>query len=170
MPIAQVAKPVWNDTSITWVKVANATGYRMYFTVGDIITSEELEVGDIDTYDMSVTIQIVLAYYPGLALRMSIQGMGDIDGPYSEMSDAFAGGTPLPQVSQPSWAKKVISWKDVANAGSYTVRLYNAAGECLDTQVGILPGVQRYDYTDLIENYMPAGSYYATVQAMPEVT
>lgn len=75
---------------------------------------------------------------------------------------------PLGKVAQPTWTGKVLTWKDVENAESYTVRLYNASAECLDTQT-IDKGVQRYDYTDLIENYMPAGSYIATVQAMPEV-
>ena len=77
--------------------------------------------------------------------------------------------TPLSQVSKPTWTKKVLTWKDVANAGSYKVRLYNASNELLDTQT-VAKGAQRYDYTDLIENYLPAGSYTATVQAMPEVT
>jgi len=76
---------------------------------------------------------------------------------------------PLAQVKRPVWAKKVITWKDVANAEAYTVRLYNASNELLDTQT-VIKGAQRYDYTDLIENYLPAGSYTATVQAMPEVT
>jgi len=73
----------------------------------------------------------------------------------------------LLQVTQPVWSNKIVTWKDVASAESYTVRLYNASAECLDTQA-VAKGVQRYDYTDLIENYLPAGSYTATVQARPE--
>ncbi len=75
----------------------------------------------------------------------------------------------LARVGQPVWSKKVITWKDVANAETYVVKLYNASNELLDTQT-VAKGAQRYDYTDLIENYLPAGSYTATVQAMPEVT
>lgn len=77
--------------------------------------------------------------------------------------------TPLPQVAQPVWAGKVITWKDVANAERYEIKLYNASAERIDTQ-NIAKGVQQHDYTDLIENYLPAGSYTATVQALPALS
>lgn len=71
----------------------------------------------------------------------------------------------LPQVAKPVWVKKVITWKDVPNANFYKVTLYNGAQEALDTKI-VAKGIQRYDYTDMIENYLPAGSYTCTVQAL----
>lgn len=72
----------------------------------------------------------------------------------------------LSAVAQPGWSKKVATWQDVPNASNYKVILYNANGEPLDTQT-VPAGTQRYDYTDLIENYLPAGSYQCSVQALP---
>lgn len=71
----------------------------------------------------------------------------------------------LAQVAKPKWVKKVLTWQDIPIAAAYKVILYNEKLEALDSQV-IAAGIQRCDFTDLIENYLPAGSYYATVQAL----
>lgn len=71
----------------------------------------------------------------------------------------------LAQVGKPVWVNKVITWKDVPNAEFYCVRLYDEDLQVLDTQ-RVAKGIQRYDFTDLIENYLPAGRYYCTVQAL----
>ena len=100
---------------------------------------------------------------------VNMSGEFGVDAWYSSSTQETVAPTLLPQVAKPTWADKVVTWKDVnnINIGSYKVRLYNANAEALDFKI-VAPGVQRYDYTDLIENYLPAGSYQATVQALPE--
>ena len=69
------------------------------------------------------------------------------------------------------WVKKVITWKDVAGAAAYEVKLFlDTEEQCIDTQL-VGPGVQRFDFTYFIESFMPAGNYLCTVQALAtEVT
>jgi len=77
----------------------------------------------------------------------------------------------LPEVEKPVWVKKVITWKDVAGAAAYEVKLFlDTEEQCIDTQL-VGPGVQRFDFTYFIESFMPAGNYLCTVQALAtEVT
>ena len=168
-------KPIWNNTVLCWDAVENANGYTIKVYVdSDEYTGQfnavDTEAG-FNSYDLDDTIANANKYFTNLFITATIMAKGDY-APYfpsveSATSDAYVFPA-LPQVSQPTWANKVLTWQDVANAESYSVRLYNASGGLLDTQT-VNKGVQRYDYTDLIENYLPAGSYTATVQAMPEV-
>jgi hypothetical protein len=41
-----------------------------------------------------------------------------------------------------------------------------SSGSLVKTET-VNSGVQRYDFTDFLEQYMPAGTYYCTVQALP---
>lgn len=129
----------------------------IYTGVGSYFTFEYIKPG---TYDLEVSGPYLAE--PRIEKNITVGIMEA----YEPVTSFYYTPPPLPQVAQPSWVSKVATWKDVANAEQYEIKLYNASSECLDTQ-RVNKGTQRYDYTDLIENYLPAGSYTFTVQALP---
>jgi len=166
-------KPNWVNTKIVWNIISHASSYTAnLYAESDEYTGYLYNISGISAnyYDLSSDIDSLFASLTNLLLTAKVIAIGDYDPYYtsnaSESSDSYVPPT-LDQVTQPAWVNKVITWKDVANATAYKVRLYNASAEVLDTQI-VASGVQRYDFTDEIENYLPAGTYTATVQALAE--